>query len=176
MQELVAEVTRPAALSDHAVRGLAQVNAARREHLQAHGTEPTIAELAAATGLGRAQLDSLLAIDRTPRSFEEPLGSDEGSTVTFGELVADPSAELEYEHVLDTMEMRSVRDLADQLDERERTVLSAHYGLGRPPQTLNTIGVGLGVTAERVRQIEAGALRKLREAVAESSHTGGERI
>jgi RNA polymerase primary sigma factor len=176
MQELVAEVTRPAVLSDHAVRGLAQVNAARRAHVQAHGAEPTGAELAAATGLGRAQLESLLAIDRTPRSFEEPLGTDEASSATFGEMVADPGAELEYEHVLDTMEVRAVRDLADRLDERERTVLSAHYGLGQPPQTLNTIGGGLGLTAERVRQIEAGALKKLRDAVAESRHLGGGRI
>src|SRR3954467_6982690 len=57
MQELVAEVTRPVALSDHAVRGLAQVRAARRDHLQGYGAEPTRAELAAATGFTRAQLD-----------------------------------------------------------------------------------------------------------------------
>jgi RNA polymerase primary sigma factor len=166
MQELVAELTRPAALSDHAVRGLARVKAAQREHVQAHGAEPTRAELAAATGFTRAQLDSLLAIDRTPRSFEEPLGADEGTDATFGEMVADPGAEKEYEHVLDNMEIQSVRDLADRLDERERTVLRRHYGLGQPPQTLSTIGAGLGVSAERVRQIENEALGKLREAAA----------
>jgi RNA polymerase primary sigma factor len=176
MQELIAEMTRPAVLSDHAVRGLAQVRAARRKHVQAHGAEPTSAELAAATGFARAQLDSLLAVDRTPRSFEEPLGTDEGTTATFGDMVADPGAEMEYEHVLDTMELSAVRDLAARLDERERTVLSAHYGLGQPPQTLNTIGGGLGLTAERVRQIEADALKKLRDAVAQSRHTGGGRV
>ena len=176
MQELVAELTRPAALSDHAVRGLAQVKAARREHLQAHGTEPTRAELAAATGFTRAQLDSLLAIDRTPRSFEEPLGGVEGTAATFGEMVADPGAEEEYEHVLDEMEIQEVRDLADRLDERERTVLAGHYGLGRPPQTLSRIGAGLGLTAERVRQIEKEALKKLREAAAQPPDTGGGRI
>jgi hypothetical protein len=83
MQELVAEVTRPAALSDHAVRGLAQINAVRRKHLQTYGAEPTSAELPAATGFTRAQLDGLLAIDRTPRSFEEPLVGDEGTTGRF---------------------------------------------------------------------------------------------
>jgi RNA polymerase primary sigma factor len=175
MQELVAELTRPVALSDHAVRGLAQVKAAQRDHVQAHGVEPTKAELVAATGFTDAQLDSLLAIDRAPRSLEEPLGADEGTTTTFGETVADPGAEKEYERVLDTMEMQAVRGLADRLDERERTVLSAHYGLGRPPQTLNTIGAGLGLTGERVRQIEQEALGKLREAAAEppDGHGGG---
>jgi len=63
MQELVAEVTRPMALSDHAVRGLARVKAARRDLLEASGAEPTEEELAAATGFTRSQLDSLMAID-----------------------------------------------------------------------------------------------------------------
>jgi RNA polymerase primary sigma factor len=169
MQELVAEVTRPVALSDHAVRGLAQVKSARREHLQAHGVEPTLAELAGTTGFTRAQLDSLLAIDRTPRSFEEPLGADEGSTATVGEMVVDPGAGAEYDHVLDEME---VRDLAERLDERERAVLWGHYGLGRSPQTLSEIGSALGLTAERVRQIEANALEKLRDAAVESGSPG----
>jgi RNA polymerase primary sigma factor len=174
MQELVAELTRPAALSDHAVRGLARVKAAQRDHVKAHRAEPTRAQLAVATGFTRAQVDSLLAIDRTPRSFEEPLVAGEGPTATFGETVADPDAEKEYEQVLDKMEIHAVRDLADRLDERERTVLSRHYGLGRPPQTLSAIGAGLGLTAERVRQIENAALKKLREAAARPPDSGGE--
>jgi RNA polymerase primary sigma factor len=175
MQELVAEVTRPAALSDHAVRGLAQVKAARRDHLQAHAAEPTSAELAAATGLTQERVDSLLAIDRTPRSFEEPFRTEEGITA-FGETVADPGAEKEYDRVLDTMEIEAVRDLADGLGERERVVLSAHYGLGRPQQTLNEIGSDLGLTAERIRQIEKEALEKLRDAVAQPPAGGREGI
>jgi RNA polymerase primary sigma factor len=161
------------ALSDHAVRGLAQIRAARREHLRTHGSDPTAAELAAATGFSRAQLDRLRAIERTPRGFEEPLGAVEGSAATFGEMVADPGAEQEYEHVLDEMEIEVVRDLAARLDERERTVLRGHYGLGQPAQTLSEIGAGLGLTAERVRQIEADALGKLREAAAEPPAAAG---
>jgi RNA polymerase primary sigma factor len=167
MQELVAEVTRPVALSDHAVRGLARVKAARREHVQAHGTEPTTAELAAATGFTRAQLESLLATDRTPRSFEEPLSEVEGNAATFGDMVADPRAEEAFEQVLERIEIRAVRALADELDERERAVLWGHYGLGCPPRTLKQLGAALGLTAERVRQIEAAALEKLRRAAAE---------
>src|SRR3954454_22710011 len=61
MQELVADVARPVALSDHATRGLARVKAARRNHLLAHGVEPTRGDLALATELSGKQIDSLLA-------------------------------------------------------------------------------------------------------------------
>jgi RNA polymerase sigma factor (sigma-70 family) len=164
MQELVAEVTRPAALSDHAVRSLAQIGAARREHLRAHGTEPTAAQLSAATGFSRVQVDSLLTVDRVPRSLEEPMGADESASATFGEMIADPDAESGYERVLDDMQIEVVRRLADGLDEREHTVLWRHYGLGQAPQTLTRIGSDLGLSAERIRQIEERALEKLREA------------
>jgi RNA polymerase primary sigma factor len=165
MQDLLAELTRPVALSDHAVRGLAHIRAARRDYLDAHAAEPTTDQLATVTGFSRGQLDSLLAVERIPRPFDEPVGADaEEDLATLGDTLADPATEDEYEHVLDEV---AVRDFARRLDERERTVLWRHYGLGRPPQTLTEIGAGLGITAERVRQIEAEALRKLRDAAAE---------
>ena len=71
--------------------------------------------------------------------------------------------------MLDELEIRELRGLADQLSERERVVLRAHYGLGEPVRTLNQIGAELGLTAERARQIEVGALTKLREALAQPS-------
>jgi RNA polymerase primary sigma factor len=166
MQDLVADVTRPAALSDHAVRGLARIRAARRDHLQSHHSEPTRAELALATGFNEPQLESLLAVERTPRSLEEPVGG-EDSTTPLRETVPDPRAESEYDQVLERLVIRQVRDLAKGLDQRERTVLWSHYGLGRRPQTLREIGARLGLTSERARQIEEGALKKLREAAVE---------
>jgi RNA polymerase primary sigma factor len=167
MQEFVAEVTRPTALSDHAVRGLALVRAARRQHVLAHGAEPTGAQLVAATGLSRSQLESLLAIERAPRSLDEPLVAEADNAVTFGDMIADPSAEHAYERVLDRLEIGAVRALTERLDDRERSILRSHYGLGGPAQTLHAIGAGLGLSAERVRQIEAAALEKLRAAAAE---------
>jgi RNA polymerase primary sigma factor len=166
MQKLVAEVTRPVVLSDRALRRLAAVRAARRDHLRDHGREPTRNELAAATGFTSAQVETLLAIEVAPRGLEEPLRADHGTSATFGQTIADPGAEGEYDRVLDGIEMQEVRDLAATLDERERSILSRHYGLGQSPQTLREIGDGLGVSAERVRQIEAEALKKLRDAAA----------
>jgi RNA polymerase sigma factor (sigma-70 family) len=169
MQEMVASITHPVALSDHAVRALALVRAARREHLAAHAVEPTTAELAGATGLTAAQLESLLATERTPRSFDEGLAHDADTAATLGDVVADPGAESAYDRVLDEME---AFEFGGKLDDRERAVLWSHYGLGhRAPQTLRAIGAGLGLTAERVRQIEADALAKLRAAAAGSPET-----
>jgi RNA polymerase primary sigma factor len=164
MRELLAELAGPVALTDHAVRALVRVKGARREHLQAHGAEPTRSELAASTGFTPVQLDSLLASERAARSLDEPLAG--GATV--GDTLADPLAEDELERVLDRIEQQeSVRGLTGTLDDRERSVLWGHYGLDQAPQTLSEIGAALGLTAERVRQIEAGALAKLRAAAAE---------
>ena len=165
MQELVAELTRPVALSDRAVRSLGRLKAARREHLQAHGVEATDGELRAATGFTLAQLESLQAIERRPRAMEEAVSADPGATATFADTIIDPSAERAYQQVLDRIEVREVRELADRLDEREREVIWAHYGLGEPAQTLAQIGRALGLTAERARQIEVEALDKLRDAL-----------
>lgn len=162
MQDLVAEVTRPVVLSDRAARGLAQVRKARADHLRACGSEPTYEELSLSTGLPPEQIGSLLAAAQKPIGLEEPVGGDQHSSATIGEMIIDPSAELAYELVLDNIEVNEVRDLADRLGERERIVVCAHYGLGQPIQTLSEIGAALGVTAERARQIETGALERLR--------------
>jgi RNA polymerase primary sigma factor len=170
MQELVAELTRPVVLSDRAVRGLAQIKTARSEHLDAHGVEPTIEELSRATGFTLRQLESLQAIDRTPRAMEERLS--DGASATVGDTIADPTAELAFDRVLDEIEIREARQFAERLDERERAVIRGHYGLGQPAQTLNQIGGSLGLTAERARQIELGALDKLRTALARPAAVG----
>ena len=173
MQELVAELTRPVALSDRAVRALAQIRTARSEHLQVHGTEPTDEELSSATGFTVAQLESLQATERRPRGMEEQLNGEGQSTTTVGDTIIDPAAEQAYEQVLDGLEIGELRDLAGQLDERERAVLRAHFGLGERAQTMNQIGGVLGLTAERARQIEVGALNKLREAFVRPGTRGG---
>jgi RNA polymerase primary sigma factor len=173
MQELVADVARPVALSDHAVRGLARVKAARRGHFERSGTEPSREELVAATGMSGGQIDKLLAIDRPARSFDEPLSGDADGTTELGETVPDPDAQTEFDEVLNRLEITAVRDLAGELDERERIVLMRHYGLAGPARTLAEIGDEMGVTAERTRQIEHDALEKLRAAAAAPPATSG---
>jgi RNA polymerase primary sigma factor len=172
MQELVADLTRPLALSDRAVRELANIRRARTEHLRTHGVEPNTDELSRVTGLTPAQLERLAATERAPRSLQERLSDGDDATATVGDTIVDPTAERAYQQVLDAFEVGDVRDLTEQLDERERLVIQAHYGLGQDAQTLGEIGARLGLTAERARQIEAGALSKLRAALSQSAPSG----
>jgi RNA polymerase primary sigma factor len=159
MQDLVGDLARPVALSDRAARDLARINAAHREHLQACGCEPTGEQLSDATGLTPVQVERLQTAARAPRGMEERLSAD---TDTVGDSIPDPGAERAYEHVLDRIEIRAVHERA-HLDERERRVIRAHYGFDQQERTLDQIGGALGLTAERARQIEAGALKKLRD-------------
>lgn len=163
MQELVAELARPVALSDRAVRDLARIRSASSEHVRTHGAEPTRQELSHATGFTLSHVESLQAAERTPRALEDHVAGD--PTTTVEATIVDPAAEDAYDHVLDDIELHEVRDLAALLGQRERAVIRAHYGLGEKEQTLGEIGAGLGLTAERARQIEAGALDKLRAAL-----------
>jgi RNA polymerase primary sigma factor len=167
MQEFVAELAPPVSLSDRAVRELARIKSARRDYEQTRRAEPSSEALSRATGLTRHKIERLQATERVPRTIDEPLAADGESSETLGETIADPAAEQAYQHVLDELEIGYLRDLTNELDERERAVVRAHYGLGERPKTLGEIGATLGLTAERARQIETAALSKLRSRLAE---------
>jgi len=161
MQQLVSELTRPAVLSDRALRQLSRLRQSHHEALQRRGDEPSRDELAGDTGLEVEQIANLLAIDRVPRSVEEPVVGEEGAVGTFGELLVDPLAEEEYERVLGAIETQELLSLLSGLSERERMVLRARYGLDGEEQSLRQIAARAGVSAERVRQLEQRALGKL---------------
>ena len=163
MQQLVAELTRPVVLSDRALRHLARLKQAHHTTVQRTGHEPTREELAALSGLTRDQVDDLLATERAPRSLEEPTGGSDDEIGTFGDLLADPLAADEYEHVLGAIEVEELHAMLTGLSDRERDVLRARYGLGGGGEelSLRTVGDRLGLSGERVRQIEHRALTKL---------------
>ena len=169
MQQLVSQLTRPVVLSDRAIRQLTQLRVARRAHLQAHGTEPTCDQLAAETSLGCSQVADLIVAERSPRTLDEPLRGEEGVGATLGDLVADPRAEDAYERVPERLVVKALPQLMRELNERERRILCARFGLQGPERTLRDVAGELGVSAERVRQIEQRALQKLRTAVGEAA-------
>jgi RNA polymerase sigma factor (sigma-70 family) len=170
MQQLMAEFTRPVVLSDRALRQLARMKDVHRSYVQAQGREPTHEELASGADLTSEQVGNLIACDQPARALDEPVPGDDGNVGTFGELLVDPIAEDEYERALDEIEVAQLRSLLSGLSDRERMVLRARYGLDDgEEQTLSEIAGKLGLSAERVRQIEQRALGKLRAAVAPSS-------
>jgi RNA polymerase sigma factor (sigma-70 family) len=160
MQQLVAEITRPFVLSDRALRHLSRLKQAHREASHRSGREPTRAELAAGSGLELEQVDDLLATERA-RSLDAPVAGREGEVGTFGELLVDPLAEGEYERVLAAIEVEELHDLLAGLSDRERHVLGLRFGLQGPDRSLREVGELLGISGERVRQIENRALGKL---------------
>jgi RNA polymerase sigma factor (sigma-70 family) len=164
MQQLVAELTRPMVLSDRALRQLSQLKRAHSEYLVEHGREPSGNELADRTGLSHAQVADMLALERMPQSMDEAIQGTEGDVGAFGELLADPLAGDAYEQLLDHAEIEQIRALLGSLNDRERMILRARYGLDGPEQSLRDVGGRTGLSAERVRQIEQRALGKLRAA------------
>jgi RNA polymerase sigma factor (sigma-70 family) len=167
MQQLVSELTRPVVLSDRALRHLSRLKQAHHDAVQADGREPGRDELAERSGLSHEQVDSLLATEGPPRSLEEPVAGAEGDVGVFGELLVDPLAEEEYERVLAAIELEELHAVLAGLSDRERSILRARYGLdGGEEQSLRAVGERLGLSGERVRQIEQRALGKLSTALA----------
>jgi RNA polymerase sigma factor (sigma-70 family) len=164
MQQTFSQLTRPVVLSDRAQRQLARVAAARRAHVQKHQREPTPTELSAAAGLDPRHIDSLTVAGTCPRSLEEPMGYSDDATC-LGDMLADPQAEDEFECVPQRMAAQEVTALLAHLNERERFVLSGRFGINGRERTLREIAADLGVSAERVRQIEQHALETLRAIV-----------
>jgi RNA polymerase primary sigma factor len=164
MQQLIAELTRPLVLSDRALRQVSQLKRAHGEYLAEHGREPSANELADSTGLSHAQVGEMLALERAPQSIEEPLRGIEGELGVFGELLVDPLAADAYDQLLDHSEIEQIRALLGSMNDRERMILRARYGLDGPEQSLRDVGERIGLSAERVRQIEQRALGKLRAA------------
>jgi RNA polymerase primary sigma factor len=163
MQQLVAELTWPVVLSDRALRQLARIRNAERCFSQDRGRSPSVAELGTAAGLGPEHLGLLLAAERSPRGLDEPVPVDRGTGTSLGEMLSDPTAQDPFERIASRDAAERLGEVLVVLTDRERTILTLHYGLDGEPRTLRVIAAGLGVSAERVRQIEQGALDKLRE-------------
>ena len=139
----------------------------RRAALKLHeelGREPTEAEIAEAMGMKAERVGELLAASCRPASLDAPVGDDDDTR--FADLVRDENSATAFECLDESSRHDMVLELVGRLDEREIAVIRERFGLnGRSERTLEQIGQRFGVTRERIRQIEVGALRKLRKLV-----------
>jgi RNA polymerase primary sigma factor len=125
------------------------------------GREPTENELAEEMDTSIDKIRWIKQIARQPISLETPTGEDDGGQL--GEFIEDRTTPTPTDVVSRRLLKEEVRDALDELSEREKTVITMRYGLDDGlPRTLDEIGRQIGVTRERVRQIEGDALRKLR--------------
>ena len=128
------------------------------------GREATDQEIADEVGMDSSKVSQLKQAAIRPASLDAPIGDDDSTE--FGELVGDAAAADPYESLNDKNLHEEVGEILGQLDERERRILNARFGLdGSEPITLEEVGEGFGVTRERIRQLQNMALSKVRKAL-----------
>jgi RNA polymerase primary sigma factor len=162
VQRGVANKSRTIRIPVHIVEREQKIARAERELVLQHERAPTDAELAEKTKLSVKHVKEVRAAARTVASLDKPLGDD--SDTAFGDLVAQESGNLEEEVVVSFADDALHRAI-ETLPEREKFVIKLRYGLdGDPdPKSLEEIGRQMGITRERVRQIETQALARLAE-------------
>jgi len=163
MTRALAEQARSIRVPTHMVAAIGDVYKAARDLQQELGREPRVNEIAERLDISPKRVQEIQRSSRQPVSLETPLGN-EDSAGTLGDLIADRSVGSPHEMAAQGMLKRHMDDAMQVLTPRERQVLRLRFGLsGGREHTLGEIADQLGVTSERVRQIEAAALSRMRQ-------------
>jgi RNA polymerase primary sigma factor len=156
----IADKARTIRIPVHMVEKLNRVAHVERQLVQRLGREPEPEEIAAELRWPLAEVREILRIAQMPISLEKPVGDEDDSEL--GDFVADQTVAEPFEEASDHMQKEGVRRALAALPERDRQVIELRYGLsGVEPLTLEEVGHTLGVTRERIRQIENNTLKKL---------------
>jgi RNA polymerase primary sigma factor len=157
----IADQARTIRIPVHMVETINRVISTQRRMMQELGHEPSSEELALKLDLAPERVREIMKISQEPISLEMPIGEEDDSHL--GDFIPDEKALAPADAASHQMLREQVDDVLDSLGERERRVLELRFGLdtGRS-RTLEEVGKEFGVTRERIRQIEAKALRKLR--------------
>ncbi len=157
----IADQAKTIRIPVHMVETINKVYKATRALTQRLGREPTIEEIAAEVGITVEKVEEIYRISQDTTSLATPVGDDEDSFL--GDFIEDLTQPSPYEETSKELLRESIEEVLESLDEREAKVLSLRFGLmGETPKTLEEVGKIFNVTRERIRQIEAKALRKLR--------------
>jgi RNA polymerase primary sigma factor len=158
----LADQGRTIRLPVHVAEQVRRLLRSRRVLAQKLNREPTVEELAKEAGIEEKRVNELLELVDDTVSLETPVGDGESM---YGDLIEDVNSETPDESTSTRLRAKELANALSQLNPRMRRVLALRFGLdGETPQTLEEVGVGLGITRERVRQLESRALRELRTA------------
>jgi RNA polymerase primary sigma factor len=157
----IADQARTIRIPVHMIETINKLNRISRQMLQQYGREATPEELAKEMDMPEDKIRKVMKIAKEPISMETPIGDDEDSHL--GDFIEDTNVESPVENTTNINLMETVRDVLAGLTPREAKVLRMRFGIDmNTDHTLEEVGKQFDVTRERIRQIEAKALRKLR--------------
>ncbi|MFP4673914.1 MAG: RNA polymerase sigma factor RpoD [Opitutales bacterium] len=157
----IADQARTIRIPVHMIETLNKVMQVQKQLLQELGHEPTAEEVAEEMRLPIERVQAIMKMAQQPISLQSPVG--ESDDTSFGDFIEDKGAENPYDMTAYSLLREKITDVLDSLSDRERRVLSLRFGLADGySRTLEEVGRQFKVTRERIRQIEAKALRKMR--------------
>ncbi|MHB8793742.1 MAG: RNA polymerase sigma factor RpoD [Thermoleophilia bacterium] len=158
----IADQARTIRIPVHMVEKLNHLVRAKRQLVQDLGREPTPEEIAKVMDTSEEKVQHLIKISQSPVSLEKPVGDEEEAEL--GDFLEDEGTPKPLESAMSEIKKDDLNKVLDSLPHRERKILELRYGLnGEHPRTLEQIGRRFGVTRERIRQIEANTLARLKE-------------
>ncbi len=147
----------------HLIDKIAKIRRVSDSMSEALGREATNDEIAEEIGINAAKVAQLKEVACRPTSLDAPLGED--NDMEFSETICDQNAADPFDNLREKDMYDQLSDLLENLDERERAIISNRFGLdGEDPITLEEVGAKMGVTRERIRQLQNSALNKMRRA------------
>jgi RNA polymerase primary sigma factor len=158
----LADQSRTIRIPVHMVERMNRVARARRAFIQQHNREPSPEEIGELVEMPAGKVEEILKLGQEPVSLEAPVGGEEGDA-SLGDFIEDAATDRPLEIVANRIRDADLQAVLDSLPWRERRVIELRYGLGdKGPMTLEDIGHEVGVTRERVRQIESKTLAMLK--------------
>jgi RNA polymerase primary sigma factor len=156
-----AEHNRTIRVPSHVIDSVKKINRAIRDHVAVHGREPSMSELSTAVGMDEMKIARMQRVTREPISLETPVGEDDDGKL--GNYIEDVDSENAFEQIARGDVNKVIAGVLGELSSREERVIRMRFGIGTTEEyTLEEIGQKFNVTRERVRQIEAKALGRLR--------------
>ncbi|MFN9785890.1 MAG: RNA polymerase sigma factor RpoD, partial [Planctomycetia bacterium] len=160
----IADQARTIRIPVHMIETMSKLRNVTKKLVQQKGREPSVEEVAEATGISVDEAKRVMKISKHPISLDRPIGESDDSY--FGDFIEDESAESPLQAAGHEMLKERIDDVLNTLTFREREIVKLRYGIGDGyTYTLEEVGRIFRVTRERVRQIEAKAVRKLRHPV-----------